>query len=241
LLDTGSTVVAQVKLPAWGYKPGSIYVNATQAATLSWGSAYTIRLAGISGTAFASNIADYTLSGSDWIGEDLNRFDDWIRTVAGDLEDYYDVTLLTSFEGEMVLNEDGAEIFMTGIPGLVDARPSILGFTTIGGLPEKKEHEDTFQDTLAGMFGTKFTDAMEDLGEPLNLPGEFMAGSLWFWVFTMGVGLLGAGAAGPIGLILGLPYIFIGMAGGAIPLTYFLIPLVVLGTIVILKYTVWKS
>ena len=47
-LKTDNTVVAQTPLPAWGYAPGSIYLANTTVSSLEWGSAYKVRLWGIS-------------------------------------------------------------------------------------------------------------------------------------------------------------------------------------------------
>ena len=72
LVDTdNTTVLAQTPLPAWGYRPGSIYLSADTVASLEWGANYTIK---INGTA---NETHYNLTAADWRGSNLVSLDDW--------------------------------------------------------------------------------------------------------------------------------------------------------------------
>jgi len=81
LLD-GATVLAQVKMPAWGKKPGSIYLSEAAVAGLEWGSDYIVRLYGTTGE---NPYDDYTLVAGDWMGEDFTWFDGWILYTASSI------------------------------------------------------------------------------------------------------------------------------------------------------------
>lgn len=129
LRDTaGTTVLASTVCQAWGDKPISIYINATQAVALTNGALYRVYLRG----AFAPNpAAYYTLTASDWRGSNLSALDDWVFLTAHHMETYYGV-ILTDYIGTVgeVLNEEGGAIFNVGIPALSSVRPDLFKVAT---------------------------------------------------------------------------------------------------------------
>ena len=122
---TGATVLAQTTCRAWGYKPGSIYLSADSAASLTSGTAYRIYVYGD----FGANPEDYyTLTASDWRGDDLTLLDTWVLTFAHEMADYYSTdftSYLVGQSGQEVLNTEGGVIFAIGIPGLEVVRSDL--------------------------------------------------------------------------------------------------------------------
>ena len=46
LTTANDTLIAQTPLPAWGYRPGSIYLSNATAAALEWGTGYKVVMVG---------------------------------------------------------------------------------------------------------------------------------------------------------------------------------------------------
>lgn len=128
----GATVIAQVNLPQWGYKPMGIYLSAASVTALEWAHGYTVRMIGIDSP---YPYADYMLQSSDWKGSDLEVLDSWCIALANDMSVYYDTdfTVNTAEKGT-VLNEEGGVIFTTGITGLMTERPDLFQ-VAVSGIP----------------------------------------------------------------------------------------------------------
>jgi hypothetical protein len=134
---TGATILAQNPCPAWGYKPGAIYLNADAAAGLTPSSAFRIYLYGDFGS-FPNKY--YTLQSSDWRGDDLTFLDQWALSLAHDMADYYNTDLTTFAGNEEVLNDEGGTVFKIGIPALAEVRPSLFqSATQKPGVPSGEE------------------------------------------------------------------------------------------------------
>jgi len=236
-LLVSSTLEAQAKLPAWGYKPGGFYLSADEA--LPWGINQTaIKIVGITGGDFAGDEAEYILTGTDWVGEDLNTLDDWIITTANAMGTWYGLTLTgVSSEGHYFLNPDGTVLFIIGIPGLEDIRPGMFSIQGVTPIPEEGEFDTSYAEGLVGGLGERWDDATEEIGDLVGVSGELVGGTFWIYVVVLGLALGGTVfGSGPIALICaGLPLAFLGGSLGAVPLEYILLPVFVLGVFAILK------
>ena len=213
------TVEAQVKLPAWGYMPGSIYINADEA--LAWGGNYTIRVAGIDGTAFEGVQGDYNLEAGDWLGSDLYYLDDWVISSATDFESYYGWVLLISVAGDTLLDDTGAAIFNTGIPALEQVRPDIyrISRSTIDTSPG--ETDTSYQTTLSGSVGAQMRASFEDLSLLTGMSAGFLMGVFWMFVVSLVVGGAISITETPLIGAVTLPIIMIvGTLLGLIPLAF---------------------
>ena len=237
----GETVVAQAKLPAWGYKPGSIYLSADEA--LPWGvTTDKIKITGIVGSDFNGTSSDYTLVASDWVGQDLEQLDDWVVAAASHMEFFYGTSLVNSQEGEYMLNEVGGTVFITGIPGLAEVRPHLFGEVPAGDMPPGKTHTTDYQDTLIGNFGARATAAFADIGDLVGVSGGFIGGVFWGFIMVAAVSLLGLATGNTsIALISAIPFLFIGNYLGIIPLVYTLIPTFLIATYVVAMLTIWRA
>jgi len=161
-LLSGSTVIAQTNMPQWGYKPVGIYMAAESVSALTWGSAYTIR---IYGTDSPNPYATYTLTTTDWKGNDLSVLDSWCIATAHSMEDYYDTELvvLTTAKGE-VLNENGGVMFSIGISGLMAERPDLFQIA-VSGIPSE---EPTWTEAYGDMRDPWYTQLGADIATQVN-------------------------------------------------------------------------
>ena len=103
--------------------PGSIYLNANQASSLTIGFPYRIYLAGAS----AENpVAYYTLQSDDWQGDALNLIPAWVMGTAHSMATFYATAMTTQVQNTEVLNSEGGTLFATGIPSLLDTNPELF-------------------------------------------------------------------------------------------------------------------
>jgi len=182
-VDSAGTVQAQVSCPSWDYKPGSIYLAASEVIGLTYGGDYTVRLYGT----FPDNpFASYAIQPSDWMGNDLTQLDNWVITSAKLLGDYYGAVMTTYIadKGE-VLNEVGGVIFSIGITALTTARPhlfQIVSTPTIpptGAFPQAGEGVTTWQTVM----GPDITARLGEVGGIVGVSGKVMAA--WMLIGTM--------------------------------------------------------
>lgn len=179
LLDTdGTTLLAASPIVQWGDRPESIYLNATVAATLTDQAAYTIRVANISSENITVNTS-YTLTASDWKGDDLERLDDWCIGAAANMQitdgvgtDNPYLTTITDYG--VVITDAAGGYFTLGIPNIAQVRPNL--FTTA-------EHKMTMA-TLSGdvnynagvttstRLGTHVTDDAQTVADVFGITGD---------------------------------------------------------------------
>lgn len=218
LLKADDTLIAQVPLTAWGYKPGSIYLSAASVASLEWGSAYKMRLYGTQGTHATT---DYTLTTTDWRGSDLTRLDDWCLRAAYNMETYYDVDLVvpTATQGD-VLNVEGSIMFITGIPYLDQARPGIFQYVGNSPVWETQDWTHAYEGSLPGWeasVGPEIASVLTGFGDSTNLSGKNFGALIIFAIF-IGMALIGvAKGHAVIGLALATPILIGGSYLGFIP------------------------
>jgi len=189
--SAGSTVLAQTVCRAWGNIPGSIYLSADTAASLTLGSAYRLYVYGV----VDGDPNDYYhLTVADWRGDDLSYLDSYVITMAHTMAEYYD-TPMTTFTGtNEVLNDEGAILFSIGIPGLQLVRPDL--FLATAQIPEYNPQE--------------WTDAFEGATDWETQVGPTVAG-----ILTAGGDMFGIDGKGfGVFFLLGL-YILIAAGAGA--------------------------
>lgn len=170
-------VLAESVPRIWGSKPGSIYINSSEAAGLQWAplvNHYYVRILGNYGS-WPSGL--YEIQDADWSGAILSRLDEWAIAAArrmGDHDqddsDYY----ITTISGRTVLasGPKAGEIFSTGIPGLAAARGEYLMEVYLD-LVNIESDEDS---PLSGIFdmnvqlGPEIVDVAEGYADLVNLP-----------------------------------------------------------------------
>jgi len=216
LVDTdNTTIIAQTPLPAWGYRPGSIYLSATTVATLEWGSNYVIKMNG------TANETYYTLTAADWRGSELSILDDWCLALATSLETYDSTTYTTvTTEKGLVLNEEGGVIFVTGIPYLDSVRPNLFQIVTSGIPYEEPSWTSAYWDTLPSWdeaVGPELASTLNSTGGLINVSGQRVGMLLVFILWAAIATTAFVAGHGTAGMALSLPVLILGVYFGFIP------------------------
>lgn len=207
--SNGSVVMAQTVCRDWGYKPGSIYLSAAEAAKLTVGTQYRIYIYG--------NIAEtpeyyYTLEWEDWQGSDLIMLDLWVISTAKILADYYYTDFVTFVGGAEILNDEGGVIFALGIPQLQYVRPGI--FQTVIRIPEYETEEWTnafesytdWEERVGPGVAAAFTSA----GAIVGMGGDVLLAFILFVVYiAICLVVVGRGGDPTIMAILAIPLVLL--------------------------------
>lgn len=240
-LMVDDTLKAQMRLPSWGYKPGSFYLDSDVALEWNVDDAY-IEIEGVTGTIFDGASTNYTLVANDWVGGDLESLDDWVLSTAGALEDYYDVALTTTIEGTYILNDAGKTIFKIGVPALDDVRPGLFAMATVPGLPGDDVHDPTaLESTLEDNFGAGKV-ALSNFGDITGFGGTFMSGAYWLIVMLL-AGLVVGTAVNNLyaGMLCSSILLVGGVYLGLIPVVYLALPLFLGLVYKVAQLTWWRA
>jgi len=215
LLD-GSVVESQVPMSQWGYAPGSIYLSKSEADTLGWGQSYVIRMQ----SRFDSTIyVDYTLSSSDWIGEDMGALDSWVETQAKRIQEYYDVTLWEYYQRTWVLNDAGGAIFLIGIPGLDQIRPDLFKAKILAFQGTDQTFNNSYQESLINSSGN-WTQKFDNVDDSFGAPHGLSAAVFWIIIAFACMGLVTASSRGDwvSGFVVSVLVLFIATLLGMFPI-----------------------
>lgn len=175
LIDSNSTVQAQTVVPAWGNRPGCIYLSADQVTGLDYGGDYVIRLTGVfTGTPYT----EFTLSDTDWYGSDLTGLDSWVISSASTIGTYYstDLTTYIAERGE-VLNATGGGIFDNGINGLASVRPNVFQTYTQAGSYNPETWTQSYRHSVSAWqtnIGATATAAVTRVGNVVGVGGDIV-------------------------------------------------------------------
>jgi hypothetical protein len=181
----GTTLLAQTKCPAYGFKPGCIYLNPSMVTSLEWGLAYRIR---VYGNLLSLPYGEYVLTPSDWMGSDLTRLDSWVISTATQMETYYALALTTQVTGKgLVLNSTGGPIFNTNIPALSTIRPNIFETVNTGVPLTQSTFTQTTQQSLVWqtLLGPYITAAFTNMGNSLAVSGSTVGAVLGFIFYAI--------------------------------------------------------
>lgn len=205
----GATVLAQTVCKAWGDRPGSIYLNADAASSLTSGSAYRVYLHGD----FTGNPSTYyTLQSADWRGTDFTWLDTWVLLTAHHMESYYGVAL-TEFQAEReVLNTEGGVLFMNGIPLLEEERPDLFSeILYIPGYEPSSGTEGWSSTSWETQVGTDMAAAINNAGTLFGMTGQRFGGLIIIGIYViLAVFLLPRGHSAA-GMIAAAPLFFMGI------------------------------
>ncbi len=207
----------------------SIYLDATAAAALTWGSAYVVKLTG-NPAMFASivegdNLVTQSLSPAEWISGTLDTTPDFMYTYLYSVMEAMEAALATTItvstsEGD-VLNSTGRVYFVDGIPGL-DAKVPQLFQTSVSNI-----EVDSIVTTgnlatelaISTQLGASIANAFTLMGSWLGI-STAMAGGLFIagvCLFAMYLVYLYSGST-TASLVLAIPFLLIGTWSGLIPL-----------------------
>jgi hypothetical protein len=202
---SGNTTIASTHLNAYGDRPISIYLTATQvsSASLTVGSAYMIRITGnpLVFPSSVNNTVNATLGASDYVdqllGEDggvatSNNMRNFLIGMADNIEDHdsppsgseYIVTV----KGVRYLTVTGGSIFLEGIPGLDSICPILFQYAVEemeGDLPESTGAYTSTLSVLA-KWGQTASNGLTNLGIYLGI-NQALAGSALLVVLVGGL------------------------------------------------------
>ena len=227
------TVLAQVKLPQWGVKPGSIYLSKAMADQLEWGNTnYSVRLYG----RFGDNPSvSLSLIASRWSGSDLNVLDDLVLNAAEVMATYYDTEMTTFVEGTHVLNSVGGTFFKIGVPRLDYIRPHLFEYPAMDvdydPTDWTREYESSFH--WEELLGPTITADAQELGAVFGLGGVETLRLVFFGLW-IGISGVVAALAGSAALLISIPFLIIGVVTGLLPIAAFAIV-----TALLVLVTIW--
>jgi hypothetical protein len=238
LLDTdGTTLLASTPMMDWGDRPGSIYLNASQAASITVGGAYYIQIYGL----FSGNpVATYILTAADWTG-DING---WVIATAHDMETYYSTTFTTFLPqyGE-VLNDEANVMFTTGIPSLMETHPEL--FATIVTSPTfipVPTPTTTNTGTWQVSVGPNIAAFFGDLATMIGLNGKYIGAALLFMIYIgLAVSVGSQGGTPLVALALGSPIIFFGIYAFLIDFVIVAVVILVAALLALIGYWVTRT
>lgn len=234
--DDGSTVLAQGKMAAWGYKPGSIYLSDEASDSLTWLDDYIIRMEGTD-VKFDTPLpsASYTFLTTDWVGNEKYWLKNWVINEAENIGEYYsgdaDMLLIREIGDqtlpEPILNELGGEIFLTGIPNLNLILPELFYQTSWSpdvsdtDWTHKYEEGLVWQEKLSttGDDTGQIPSTLNAIGNQINLSGKAVGWLLAFILYAVTVGIA-VYATGKIatGVVIALPVLVAGTWLGLVPM-----------------------
>lgn len=199
LVDTdGSTILGASPVSQWGDRPSSIYFSASGNGSISYGSAYQIRITNISSANITISTSD-TFGDTDWYGTDLTRLDEWCIGVAQSMQNT-DGTLLTdpyiravTGIGLVITNTAGG-FFTKGIPNIETVRPNLFLTGLTGGARDTLSGTTGYNSgtTLTNRVGATIVTDAGTVGTVFNLSGQqfllfmILAVVIGFLVFTVG-------------------------------------------------------
>lgn len=209
LLDDSSVVVAQVKMPSWGYKPTAIYINESAAGSLSWrNSGYSVRIYGNEDEFASPPSASHTLVDTDWIGPELFWLDEWVRDTADLMESYYGEDFIATEIGgatftDGVLTYIGGEIFIDGMYGLEEIRPNLFYVLVRSPGWEDSEYAHEYQERLdwETQLGSQTSEAIGGMADIFGISGRLFGGVGIFMLCVGMIGLFAASKASPFGTL----------------------------------------
>ena len=246
----GTTLIQSTPLNYYQYNIQSIYFTPTQAAaSLTWSSAYVIRVAGnpiyFATITEGTNQVTTTLADQHWIAGDMTNSKLLLKQhcldLAANLEDAWGAVLIVSTPDGEKLNNAGWTTFTEAIPGIDTAIPSLfqMASTTIqiAEVPSTGAYAETLS-LMGTQLGTATRDAFNGIGSYLGVSGQ-MAAAMWIILFMLVVAsivFLSSGSTSAA-MVITIPIALIGVWVGALPMA----ALFTIGTIIVLymMYFIW--
>ena len=246
ILD-GTTLVQRRSLNYYQYNIQSVYFNAADAASLTWGKEYKVRVQGTP-TYFTltENVTmdTITLSSSHWISGTMTESRELLKlhciSLAATLEDVWNIVLLVTTTTGQVLNSTGRITFLDAIPELDSAVPDLFQVATSTVAVTKQTRTAAYEEqtTIGNMLGTQIKAAFDGVGDYLNISGEKVA-FLWIMLFALVVAsIVFLSTSNTVAaMVLTIPILLIGAWTGALPLAvlFTLVAIVVIFT----GYHIW--
>ncbi|KKN26131.1 hypothetical protein LCGC14_0877760 [marine sediment metagenome] len=217
LLDA-TTVKAQLPVTSWGYRPGSIYLNADSAP--AWSGSYRVKIIGTPDKWGVPPETYRDITAGDYQSS-LTQLDSWVILLAESIEsfeqslnEYYPDLVVTAPGGARALTSEGGGMFNTGIPGLSTVRPNIFSAVTgwlIPGAPAVHDTTPSKEAMTTENMGDYIEGLLSGAADFLEMEtttlGGFVFGGAYIIIACimgamLGGALVGMGLASPV-LIMG--------------------------------------
>jgi hypothetical protein len=251
LLDiNGVTILGASYLAYWGDRPESIYFSPTfVTANITWGSAYYIRLKGVTTT---ENISvTHLITSAEWKGYDLTNLDAWCISTAKNMEIVDGVTVGTyvtavTSQGEVITDVAGA-YFTIGIPGIGTIRPKL--FTTAQIIPTAITGTDTnawdkpeyAPGGMQSYLGVTLTNDLDTMAIPFGISGKDFTSGLVV-VAMLGCVILVVSQTGGFGALgaafIAIPLLWLGVYFRIVPIFILVIIVLIMGLMAIRQFVV---
>ncbi len=194
---TPSQLIGQTSLPNWGHAVASLYFAG--GLEKSW--TYTVIIIGPTGTYVSYDTVD-----ADWRGSNANLLDAWCRAAALRIGITYNTTIMAYVEGTLKLDENGATIFLAGIPGLDSLRPALFITSTVQ--PEQEAEETYTPYNPSSTLGPYITNALSNTAILFGITSNMLAGIIMIFLLAALIAVLKPTTGGTVGgVIVGLPLI----------------------------------
>ena len=222
-IQQAGTMVAQTTLPRWGSAVASIYLAPDSAHLINiWGT-YAVDIAG-NDHKFSPNIdsPDYTISSSNWKGNNLLLLDAWCLSTATAIRPYYisggtQQSLTVTVNSRQRLNSLGATVFEVGIPQLSSVRPAIFQVASIPAMITNYSHTLAYEggpDPPTISLGNRTMSAFNGLGTYFGLGssgGKYLAAAFWCFIMLIICGVVLVSTQNSVvAMLIALPMIFVG-------------------------------
>ena len=232
------TLIAQTPLPAWGYKPASLYLSNSTVAALEWGAGYKVKMSSIASPYYNTT---YTLTADDWRGSNLVMLDGWCLATAHAMETFYSETFVmaTAVKGD-VLNEEGGAMFVIGIPYLSSVRPGIFEVALADVDYTTPTWTGAYEDSLPewdAAIGGELAAIITDAGSLVNLSGKEMGTMLIVIAYVAIATFAFSAGHGTAGMALALPVLILGVYWRFIPFAAMGVMIAI--TVVLMVRQIW--
>lgn len=210
-VDISDDPLEQRQLKYCGYRPGCIYLSAQTVENMDWGgNHYDIQIEGM----FAPNpYYRRHIESSDWVGDDLDKLDDWCISSAQDMGVAVNASegawlYVTTGPDGYVLNSDGCAVFENGIPGLGNERGDqlcVVGVEWVHPDWDANIGNMSYNDWLADQWdeavGPEIAGLWTDVGDYFGVGGRWIGMAcviigfifLAMWSKTIAFGIILAG------------------------------------------------
>jgi hypothetical protein len=235
----GTSLLSSIPLNYYATNIIALYLN--NASALTWGSSYTITIAGnpayFPTLVMGVNETSFGLSSSYWVSTP-GAICDYVATLARSLQTVWGITLLTSTD---LLNSVGSTTFLEAIPGLATICPNIQSTSVVYPTvaPPTYNTSGSIQPSMTGNEPTNLINAFNGIGNWLGFPGQVVGAVLGFGLFLLLAGRLYVATGSQVAaVLLGLPFLMYLFLIGVIPIIvlfmFFLVVTLLAGIIFIL-------
>ncbi len=244
-----TSLIQSRALNDYQYNVHSIYFDADDASSLTWGSDYVVRVMG--NPVFFTPTEDVTMDSKtlseswSWTTGTAEESRDLLKvyciSLAEDLELSDDwTTLIVSTPDREVLNSTGRIVFLAAIPGLDSVVSNLFQLASYASDVTKQTVTAILEEelTVKNQLGASISGAFDGIGVFFNVSGN-TASMMWALLFILVVAsIIFLNSNNPTAaLVLSVPIIILTVAAGAVPMAALFTGAVIL--IVYMGYHIW--